>query len=69
MRTEIMFRLRVRKRLCVSVFGGKQSIYFSIFRKYFGIVGVFVKQIIIFNNVFGATATNIITIQINKYIN
>ena len=28
-------------RVC---FGGTQSIYFSRFRKYFGIVGVFVKQ-------------------------
>ena len=32
--TEIMFRLRVRKRLCVSVFGGKRSIYFLLNIRY-----------------------------------
>ena len=46
MRTGIMHPIGVRKRLCVSVLGGKQSIYFSRFRKYFGFWGVFVKQIV-----------------------
>ena len=53
MRTGILHPMRVRKRLCVSVLGGKQSIYFSRFRKYFGIVGYFGKQIVILNIVFG----------------
>ena len=58
MRTGILFRLRVRKRLCVSVFGGKQSIYFSGFRKYFGVFGYFVKQIVNWNSVFGFVVLN-----------
>ena len=41
MRTGSRIRLRVRKRLCVSVLGGKQSTHFSKFRKYFDIVGIF----------------------------
>ena len=49
MRTGILHRMRVRKRLCVSVLGGKQSIYFSRFQKHFGNFGVFVKQIVILN--------------------
>ena len=53
MRTGSLIVLRVRKRLCVSVLGGKQSIYFSRFRKYLGIFGVFVKQIVLLNIVFG----------------
>ena len=40
MRTGPRIRLRVRKRLFVSVSGGKQSIYFSKIRKYFGVLGV-----------------------------
>ena len=48
MRTGILHRMRVRKRLCVSVLEGTQSIYSSRFRKYFGIFGVFVKQIEVF---------------------
>ena len=44
MRTGIMHSIGVRKRLCVSVLGGNQSIYFSRFRKYFGFGGYFVKQ-------------------------
>ena len=58
MRTVILHRMRVRKRLYVSVLGGKQSIYFSRFRKYFGILGVFVKQIVILNIVFGFVVLN-----------
>ena len=38
-------------RVCLG--GGKQSIYFARFRKYFGLFGCFVKQIINFNIVFG----------------
>ena len=53
MRTGSLICLRVRTRLCVSVLGGKQSIYFSRFRKYLGIFGVFVKQIVLLNIVFG----------------
>ena len=34
MRTENLFRLRVRKRLCVSVLGGKRSIYFLLNIRY-----------------------------------
>ena len=56
--TGILHRMRVRKRLCESVFVGKQSIYFSRFRKYFGIFGVFVKQIVIFNIGFGFVVLN-----------
>ena len=41
MRTGSRIRLRVQKRLCVSVLGVKQSICFSTFRKYFGIFGIF----------------------------
>ena len=58
MRTGILFRLRVPKRLCVSVLGGKQSIYFSRFQKYYGILGVFVKQIVILNILFGFNVLN-----------
>ena len=39
--TGILHPMRVQKRLCVSVLGGKQSIYFSRFRKYFGIFWCF----------------------------
>ena len=35
MRTGIMLRLRVRKRLCVSVLGCKRSIYFLVNIGYF----------------------------------
>ena len=58
MRTCSRIRLRVRKRLCVSVFGGTQSMYFSRVRKYFGILGAFVKQIIMFNIGFGFVILN-----------
>ena len=58
MRTGILHPLRVRKRLCVSVLGGKQSVYFSRFRKYFVVFGVFVKQIVISNSVFGFVVLN-----------
>ena len=58
MRTRKRHPMRVRKRLCVSVLGGKQSIYFSRFRKYFGIFDVFVKQIVIFNIGFGFVVLN-----------
>ena len=43
MRTGSRIRLHVWKRLCVSVLGVKQSIYFSRFRKYFGFGGCFCK--------------------------
>ena len=56
--TGILHPMRVRKRLCVSVLGGKQSIYFSRFRKYFICFGVFVKQIVILNSVFGFVVLN-----------
>ena len=38
--------------------GGKQSICFSRFGKYFGLFGVFVKQFVILNNVFGFVVLN-----------
>ena len=41
MRTGLRIRLRVQKRLCVSVLGGKQSIYFLVNITYFGVFGVF----------------------------
>ena len=42
MRTGSRIRLRVWKHLCVTVWGGgKQSIYFSKFRKYFSVFAVF----------------------------
>ena len=44
MRTGSLHPVRVRKRLCVSFWGGKQSIYFSRFRKYFVLFGYFVKN-------------------------
>ena len=58
MRTGSRIRLRVRKRLCVTVFGGKQSICFSRFRTYFVFGGCFVKQIVFFNIVFGFVVLN-----------
>ena len=58
MRTGILHPMRVRKRLCVSVLDGKQSIYFSRFLKYFGFGGVFVKQIVIFYIGFGFVVLN-----------
>ena len=58
MRTGILHPIGVRKRLCVSVLGGYQSIYYSRFGKYFGFVGAFVKQIIILNIVFGFVVLN-----------
>ena len=58
MRTGIMFRLRVQKTLCVSVLGGKQSTYFSRFRKYFDVFGYFVKQVVILNIGFGFVVLN-----------
>ena len=56
--TGILHPMRVQKRLCVSVLGGKQSIYFLRFRKYFICFGVFVKQIVILNSVFGFIVLN-----------
>ena len=56
--TGIMHPIGVRKRLCVSVLGGKQSIHFSRFGKYFGLFGVFVKEIVILNSVFGFVVLN-----------
>jgi hypothetical protein len=53
MRTGILHPMRVRKRLCVSVLVGKQSIYFSKIKTYFGFWGVFVKEIVTLNSVFG----------------
>ena len=58
MRTGTRHPMRVRKRLRVSVLGGKQTIYFSRFRKYFGFLGVFVKQLVIFNIGFGFCVLN-----------
>ena len=58
MRTGILHPIGVRKRLCVSVLGGKQSIYFLRFRKYVGFLCVFVKQIVIFDIVFGFVVLN-----------
>ena len=58
MRTEKRHPIGVRKRLCVSVLGGKQSIYFSTFLKYFVFWGVFVKEIVIFNIGFGFVVLN-----------
>ena len=58
MRTEIMHPIRVWKRLYVSVFGGKLSIYFSRFGKCFGLFGYFVKQIVILNSEFGFVVLN-----------
>ena len=58
MRTEFVHPIRVWKRLCVSVLGGKQSIYFSRFLKYFGIFGYFVKQNVILNIGFGFVVLN-----------
>ena len=58
MRTGILHPIGVRKRLCVSVLGGKQSIYFSRIKKYFGFWGVFVKQIGILNIGFGFVVLN-----------
>ena len=58
MRTGKRHPMRVRKRLCVSVSGGKQSIYFSKSKTYFGVLGVFVKGIVILNIVFGFVVLN-----------
>ena len=58
MRTGKRHPMRVRKRLCVSVLGGKLSIYFSRFGKYFGFLGVFLKQIAILNIGFGFVVLN-----------
>ena len=58
MRSGILHRMRVWKCLCVSVLGGKRSIYFSGFRKYFCFFGYFVKQIVILNIVFGFVVLN-----------
>ena len=58
MRTIIMLPIRVRKRLCVSVFGGKPSIYFSKIKKCFGFCGYCVKEIVILNSVFGFVVLN-----------
>ena len=58
MRTGNPHPIRIRKRLCVSVMGGKQSIYFARFRMYFGFFGVFVKQIVIWNIGFGFVVLN-----------
>ena len=63
MRTGILHRMRVRKRLCVAVLGRKQPIYFSRFRKYLGIFGVFVKQLVILNSVFGFVVLNSIWVH------
>ena len=41
MRTGILHRMRVWKRLCVSVLGGKLSIYFLVNIKYFGVFELF----------------------------
>ena len=57
MRTGKRHPMRVRKRLCVSVLGGKLSIYFSKISKN-GFLGVFVKQIVILNSVFGFVVLN-----------
>ena len=58
MRTEILHRMRVWKRLCVSVLGGKQSIYFSENKNYFGFFDVFVKEIVFLNIGFGFVVLN-----------
>ena len=58
MRTRQRHPMRVRKRLCVSVLAGKQSIYFSRIKTYFGFLGYFVKQIVILNIVFGFVVLN-----------
>ena len=58
MRTGSRICLRIRKRLCVSVSGGKQSIYCSKIRKYFGMFGYFVKEIVILNIGFGFVVLN-----------
>ena len=39
-------------------FGGKLSVYFSRFRKCFGIVGVFAKQIVILDIGYGFVVLN-----------
>ena len=53
MRTGILHPIGVWKRLCVSVLRGKQSIYFSKIKNDFDFLGVFVKEIVILNIVFG----------------
>ena len=50
--------MRVQKRLCVSVLGDKQSIYFSKIKKYFGFGGYLVKEIVILNIGFGFVVLN-----------
>ena len=54
MRTGILHPIRVRKRLCVSVLGVKCQFTFQKFESIWAFVGVFVKQIIIFNIGFGS---------------
>ena len=58
MRTGILHPIGVRKRLCVSVLGGKQSIYFSKIKKNFGFLVYFVREIVIFNIGFGFVVLN-----------
>ena len=58
MRTEQRHPTGVQKRLCVSVYWGKLSIYFSKIIKYFVFFGYFVKEIVIVNSVFGFVVLN-----------
>ena len=66
MRTISMHPMRVQKRLCVSVFEGKQSIYFARFWMCFVCFGVFVKPIVIFYIVFGFVVLNSIWLHGSK---